>query len=108
MIQFSKTASADILSIEQFSYSQWGHKRTVQYFEKLHNALSAIQGNPRLGKARPDIDEECRAYPVRKHIIPYRVLPEGVEIGRIIRSSMSLNKISSGFSDAAQAFYRTG
>ncbi len=49
--------------------------------------------SPKLGMARPDVAPELRYFPVKKYLILYREIENGVEIVRVIHGSRHLPNI---------------
>jgi toxin ParE1/3/4 len=51
----------------------------------IDQKLGTLAANPRLGPARPDIGREVRLFPVRRYVILYRELPDGIEVVRVVQ-----------------------
>ena len=47
---------------------------------------------PRLGRARPDIAEGLRLFPIRRYVVLYRELPDGIEIVRVVHGMRRLDE----------------
>lgn len=48
--------------------------------DEIAQKLSVLAESPRLGPARPDIAEGLRLFPVRRYVILYHELPDGIEV----------------------------
>ena len=57
----------------------------------IGDKLSLLAASPRLGPARPDIAEELRLFPVKRYVILYRVLPDGIEVVRVVHGMRRLS-----------------
>ena len=53
-------------------------------------ACRTVGDTPRLGHARPDLAPELRIHIVRKYIILYREISEGVEVVRVVHGARHL------------------
>ena len=53
--------------------------------------LARLAVNPRLGPARADIAEGLRLFPVRRYVILYRAMPDGIEVVRVVHGMRRLS-----------------
>ena len=53
--------------------------------------LARLAVNPRLGPARADIAEGFRLFPVRRYVILYRAIPDGIEVVRVVHGMRHLS-----------------
>ncbi len=49
-----------------------------------------LAANPALGPARPDTAPELRLFPIRRYVILYRMLPDGIEVVRVVHGMRDL------------------
>jgi toxin ParE1/3/4 len=49
--------------------------------EEIEDKLLMLATRPRLGPSRPDIAPGLRLFPVRRYVILYRELADGIEVG---------------------------
>jgi toxin ParE1/3/4 len=49
----------------------------------IEGMLAKLAANPHLGPARPDIAREVRLFPIRRYVVLYRALPDGIEVVRV-------------------------
>lgn len=54
---------------------------------------------PNVGRSRADLRSDCRSLPVGNYLLFYRVLPNTVEILRVIHSSRRITTLSELESD---------
>ena len=52
--------------------------------------LRLLADNPALGPARPDIARELRLFPIRRYVVLYRALPDGIEVVRVVHRMRDL------------------
>ena len=60
----------------------------------IEEKLGMLAANPALGPARPDIAREVRLFPVRRYVILYRVLPDGIEVVRVVHGMWRLGGLA--------------
>ena len=61
--------------------------------DAIEDKLSKLAANPRLGPARPDTAKHFRLSPIRRYIILYRALPDGIEVVRVVHGMRRLGGI---------------
>jgi toxin ParE1/3/4 len=52
-----------------------------------------LAANPQLGPARPDIAPDCRYSPVGRYLILYRLIPDGIEVVRVVQGARRLEDL---------------
>ena len=60
--------------------------------DRIEAKLRLLADTPRLGPARPDIAEGLRLFPIRRYVVLYRELPDGIEIVRVVRGMRRLDE----------------
>jgi len=81
-------AIEDMEAIWLYSLTNWGAKQTERYFDDLIEAFSLLAKNPNAGMACNHIRQNYRRYPVKQHVVYYRVTGYGVEVMRVLHSRM--------------------
>lgn len=61
--------------------------------DEIEGKFSLLADQPQLGPARPDIAEECRYFPVGNYLILYRIIPDGIEVVRVVQGSRRLENL---------------
>jgi toxin ParE1/3/4 len=61
--------------------------------DEIEEKFSLLANQPQLGPARPDIAEECRYFPVGSYLILYRIIPDGIEVVRVVQGSRRLDNL---------------
>lgn len=61
---------------------------------EIEERLAMLAGSPLLGPARPDIAEGLRLFPVRRYVVLYRALSDGVAIIRVVHGMRRLRDLA--------------
>lgn len=61
--------------------------------DEIERRISLLADNPYLGPAREDIAEDCRYSPVGNYLILYRIIPNGIEVVRVVQGSRRLENL---------------
>ena len=61
--------------------------------DEIDRRISRLAENPYLGPAREDIAEDCRYSPVGNYLILYRIVPNGIEVVRVVQGSRRLDNL---------------
>ena len=89
-----RTAQAEEDLIELWLYIAQDNPRAA---DRLLNAIeekcALLADHPQLGPARPDIAEACRYFPVGSYLILYRIIPDGIEVVRVVQGSRRLENL---------------
>ncbi len=70
-IAYSDDAQADLGNILMYTDREWGESQRAAYERILRDAISTLSRNPLLGRARGDLAEGVRSYPVGSHVVYY-------------------------------------
>jgi toxin ParE1/3/4 len=91
-----RTAQAEEDLIDIWLYIAQDNPRAAdRLLDEIEEKLSLLANHPQLGPSRPDIAEECRYFPVGNYLILYRILPEGIEVVRVVQGSRRLENLFS-------------
>jgi toxin ParE1/3/4 len=61
--------------------------------DRIEAQCQLLAGNPRLGRLRPEIAHDARAWVVGRYLILYRALDDGVEIVRVVHGARAIDQI---------------
>jgi toxin ParE1/3/4 len=64
-----------------------------RFIDSIFEKFPLLATQPRMGVARPWLRRGIRVFPVKSHLIFYRVIEDGVEIDRVIRGSRNLDAL---------------
>lgn len=89
-----KAASEDLRKIGRYTQEKWGVEQRKRYIGQLKDRLEALAENPRIGRARDDIEKGLRSAKQGRHLIFYEAVKSGtseqVAIIRVIHESMDV------------------
>ena len=92
-----RTAQAEADLIDLWLYiAQDNPSAADRLLDEIENKCSLLAANPQLGPARPDIAADCRYSPVGRYLILYRLIPEGIEVVRVVQGSRRLEDLFPG------------
>jgi toxin ParE1/3/4 len=61
--------------------------------DEIEEKCVLLANHPQLGPARPDIAVNCRYLPVGSYLILYRLIPDGIEVVRVVQGSRRLDNL---------------
>jgi toxin ParE1/3/4 len=79
-------AADDLKAINEYTARQWGNAQRRKYLGALRQRLQWLVENPRLGKARPELRENCYSFPQGEHVIFYAIRSPDIEILSVIHN----------------------
>jgi toxin ParE1/3/4 len=89
-----RTAQAEEDLIDIWLYiAQDNPAAADRLLDEIEEKFVLLASQPYLGPARPDIAEECRYFPVGSYLILYRIIPDGIEIVRVVQGSRRLENL---------------
>jgi toxin ParE1/3/4 len=88
--RLTELALDDLRSIGRYTQANWGRDQRNLYLTKLDECFHLLAQNPLRGRACNDIRLGYRKYLIGRHIIFYRESQEGIEVIRILHSSMDI------------------
>jgi toxin ParE1/3/4 len=91
MPRFRLTAAAenDLLSIWDY-IAQDNPTAATRQLRRIEEQCNLLATNPQIGPARPDIAPEMRYFPVGSYLILYRILPDSIEIVRVLHGARDI------------------
>ena len=75
-------------SVWHYSAAQWGSRQTERCIDDLAAAFKFLAENQNAGSTCAYIRTGYRKYPVKRHVIYYRVTGYGIEIMRVLHDRM--------------------
>ena len=86
----TRRAYEDLKSIARHTQDRWGRAQRDKYLSSLDECFHLLAENPGLGRACDEIRAGYRKMQEGRHVVFYRSLAEGIEIVRILHSSMDI------------------
>lgn len=90
--QMNSKAEEDLLDI--WSYiAENNPTNATKLIRTFHQHFTLLAENTRIGRVRPDIAPTLRYFPVKRYLILYREIPDGVEIMRVVHGSRDIGTL---------------
>lgn len=86
---FTPTANEDALTIWLY-IAQHSEERANNFFDKLNETSQLLADNPAMGRARPELRDDVRSFPLSGYAIYYRPISDGVEVVRLLHGSRDI------------------
>jgi toxin ParE1/3/4 len=97
MPDIRRTAQAEADLIELWLYiAQDNPSAADRLLDEIEDKFLLLAANPQLGPTRPDIAADCRYFPVGRYLILYRLIPDGIEVVRVVQGSRRLEDLFPG------------
>ena len=90
--RLSEETQNDLRGISLYTQENLGNKQAKHYLVELAAGFENIARSPKLGKSRDEIERGIRSFPVSRHIIFYRTVPECIDIVRVLHTSMDIKR----------------
>jgi toxin ParE1/3/4 len=88
MPTIKRTAQAEEDLIDIWLYIAHDDVRAAdRVLDDIEEKLLLLADQPGLGPARPDIAPDLRYFPVRRYLILYRQITDGIEIVRVVHGA---------------------
>ncbi len=86
----SKKAVSDLEDIWLYTVEKWSVEQADRYYNLIFDEINYICKNSTAGKQMEHVRKHYRASKVKSHLIFYRVLPDMIEIIRILHERMDI------------------
>jgi plasmid stabilization system protein ParE len=87
---FKKEALEDLVRIAEYGETKFGIHVALAFQAKLARAFTLVEQLPEVDHVREELRGRPRLHYVDAHVVVYQILPEGVEIIRILGSRQNL------------------
>ncbi len=88
----SEEADFDLDSIFDYTSTEFGFNQAIDYLSELEMLFDKLAKTPTIGKARNEIKIGLFSFPMRSHIIFYRVMGNHIRIVRVLYGGKDLVK----------------
>ena len=85
-------AETDFVEIWQF-IGRDDPRAADRQLDRIEAQCQLLASNPRLGRLRPEIAQDARAWVVGRYLILYRAVDDGVEIVRVVHGARDMEQI---------------
>lgn len=86
--RFSLRAEADLVNIARYTLERWGEDQTIRYIDDLEACCRQLADAPDLGRPCDDVRPGLRRIERGRHVIFYRLRPDGILVSRILHQRM--------------------
>ena len=87
--RLTNAAADDLRSIIEYTYSEWGAEQVRTYKDQLETRFKLVAKRPLLGRSHIRLPEHIRYVLEGKHYIFYKQIAEGIEIIRVLHTTLS-------------------
>jgi toxin ParE1/3/4 len=85
-------AEADLLEIWLY-IAQDSPRAADRLLDRIEAQCRLLADNPRLGRARPEIASDARAWNVGQYLVLYREQGDGIEVVRVVHGARRVERI---------------
>jgi Plasmid stabilization system protein len=89
VIQLTAQAEEDLIELWLY-IAQDNPAAADRVLDDIEERFHSLAENPLMGRLRPDIAPELRYFVVGKYLILYRIVPDGIQIVRVIHGARDL------------------
>ncbi len=90
-ILFTEPAAQDLEKIYEY-IAEDNIAAAVKHRQRLENRWFVLLDQPRMGTKRDEIEPDLRSVTEGSYVIFYRILPDGIEIARVLHTSQDMNQ----------------
>jgi toxin ParE1/3/4 len=98
-VRYSRLARDDLLDIWQYIASRNSETIADRVYDRIDETCRKLAQHPQLGRARTEIAEGARSLVIGRWIAFYRLIPNGVQVVRIVDGARDLAKIKWTFEE---------
>jgi toxin ParE1/3/4 len=84
----SRTAQSDLRAIARYTLEKWGAEQAVHYTKGLQSCFQTLTESPGIGRSCDAISAGLHRHEQGKHVVFYRLKPEGIRIVRVLHQQM--------------------
>ena len=89
----SAAARADLADIWDY-VAQNSPQRATAFLRELEGLFQTLADQPLMGRARPELGEDIRSFPVARYVVYYQPWPDGVDIVRVLHAARDVAWLS--------------
>lgn len=88
VLELSQEAYDDLVSIQHYTYEMYGEDQWYKYGQILDEAIAHILHYPYSGHKREDVPIGYLSWPVKEHILIYRIDGHIIYLVRVLHARM--------------------
>lgn len=86
MIARSRQARADLVELAVY-YGDRSPTAAFKLLDRIESVLGFLEANPHAGRARPELRQGVRSFPVRPVVVFYLPQAHGIEVVRVLHGA---------------------
>jgi toxin ParE1/3/4 len=90
-VSFTEPAAQDLENIYEY-IAEDNIAAAVKHRQRLEKRWFVLLDQPRMGTKRDEIEPDLRSVTEGNYVIFYRILPDGIEIARVLHTSQDVNQ----------------
>lgn len=91
-VVFARIAEQDLEDIEEF-IAHDDPLAASDLVDLFREKCTLLATQPEMGRARPELGDGIRSFPVSNFLILYRPVTDGIEVARILRGSRDIDAL---------------
>jgi toxin ParE1/3/4 len=91
--KITRTASRDIESIMDYLAEKSSFETAEYFLEKINTKFKLLVKFPKIGRGRDELYRGLRSVPLEDYLLFYRLVPEGIEVMRVVRGYRDLEAL---------------
>ena len=94
MARYTKRPKAEADRLQIWLYVARDSPRAAdRLLDQIETQCRLLADNPRLGRARPEVAPEARAWIVGRYLVLYREQDDGIEVVRVVHGARRVEQI---------------
>ena len=94
MARYTKRPKAETDLLEIWLHiAQESPRAADRLLDRIEAQCRLLADNPRLGRPRPEIASEARAWIVGRYLVLYRAQDDGIEVVRVVHGAREIEQI---------------
>lgn len=89
LVKRSAKAEEDLIDIWLY-ISDDSPENADGFLDKLNEKANRIAEFPDIGVSRSELEDNLKSFPVDRYVLFYRMIPEGIELVRVLHSSKDI------------------
>ena len=92
--RLSRTAEAELLELWAYILEEsQSEKRADKVIGDIVRKFATLADFPNMGRSREELGAGYRSFPVRRHLIYYRLVADGIEISHVLHGAQDVPSV---------------
>lgn len=89
---FTARARADLVEIYARIAAE-DRRAATRYLARVRRVLHLVAGEPEMGRARDELDDGLRSFPIERHVLFYRLRDGALIVVRVLHGSRDVDAL---------------